>query len=129
MKQILQSYRSGELWLAEVPMAACGRGGALVRTRCSLVSAGTEKMLMSLAKKSLIAKVIGRVDEYKCDPERHDELVRWLEESFLVVMARIEIAAIPWEKVVAGFSEEDGEMVAGFYEHCLVHNRPNSTSR
>ena len=82
-----------------------------------------------LQKKSLIAKVTGRVDEYKCDPERHDELVRWLEESFLPLMARIEVAAIPWEKVIAGFSEEDGEMVAGFYEHCLVHNRPNSTSR
>jgi predicted dehydrogenase/threonine dehydrogenase-like Zn-dependent dehydrogenase len=65
MKQVLQSYRSGELWLAEVPMAACGRGGALVRTRCSLVSAGTEKMLLTLAKKSLLGKAKARPDLVK----------------------------------------------------------------
>ena len=65
MKQILQSYRTGELWQAEVPMAACGRGGALVRTRCSLVSAGTEKMLMTLAKKSLLGKAKARPDLVK----------------------------------------------------------------
>jgi predicted dehydrogenase/threonine dehydrogenase-like Zn-dependent dehydrogenase len=65
MKQVLQSYRTGELWLAEVPMAACGRGGALVRTRCSLVSAGTEKMLLTLAKKSLLGKAKARPDLVK----------------------------------------------------------------
>ena len=65
MKQVLQSYRTGELWLAEVPMAACGRGGVLVRTRCSLVSAGTEKMLMTLAKKSLLGKAKARPDLVK----------------------------------------------------------------
>lgn len=62
MKQILQSYRSGELWLAEVPIAACKPGGVLVRTHRSLVSAGTEKMVMSLAKKSLIGKARARPD-------------------------------------------------------------------
>ena len=62
MKQILQSYRSGELWLAEVPVPACGRGGVLVRTRSSVVSAGTEGMLLALAKKSLIGKARARPD-------------------------------------------------------------------
>ena len=37
MRQILQSYRTGELWLTEVPVPACGRGGAVVRTRSSVV--------------------------------------------------------------------------------------------
>ncbi|MCP5041701.1 MAG: hypothetical protein GY944_11790 [bacterium] len=49
MKQILQSYRSGELWLAEVPVPSVGEHGVLVQTAHSLVSAGTE-----LAKKSLL---------------------------------------------------------------------------
>ena len=62
MKQILQSYRTGELWLAEVPVPACGRGGVLVRTRSSVVSAGTEGMLLALAKKSLIGKARARPD-------------------------------------------------------------------
>ena len=62
MKQIFQSYRTGELWLAEVPVPACGQGGVLVRTRSSVVSAGTEGMLLSLAKKSLLGKARARPD-------------------------------------------------------------------
>ena len=31
MKQIIQSYRTGELWLAEVPAPAPRAGGAIVR--------------------------------------------------------------------------------------------------
>lgn len=62
MKQILQSYRTGDLWLAEVPVPACGRGGGLVRTRSSVVSAGTEGMLLSLAKKGLLGKARARPD-------------------------------------------------------------------
>ncbi|MCP3917055.1 MAG: Gfo/Idh/MocA family oxidoreductase [bacterium] len=65
MRQILQSYRSGELWLAEVPTPACRPGGVLVRTRRSVVSAGTERMLSSLARKSLIGKARARPDLVK----------------------------------------------------------------
>ena len=65
MKQILQSYRTGELWLAEVPVPACRRGGVLVRTQCSLVSAGTEKILLDLAKKNLLSKAWARPDQVR----------------------------------------------------------------
>lgn len=65
MKQVLQSYRSGELWLADVPVPATEAGSVLVRTRCSLVSAGTEKMMMTLAKKSLLGKARARPDLVK----------------------------------------------------------------
>ena len=62
MKQVLQSQRRGELWLAEVPAPACGRGGVLVSTRCSVISAGTERMLLELGKKSLLGKARARPD-------------------------------------------------------------------
>lgn len=62
MKQIIQSYRTGEMELAEVPIPACDDNGILVRTACSLVSAGTEKMLVDLAKKSLVGKAAARPD-------------------------------------------------------------------
>ena len=62
MKQILQSYRSGELWLADVPSPAPRGGGAVVRTATSLVSAGTERMITELAKKSLLGKARERPD-------------------------------------------------------------------
>ncbi len=65
MKQLLQSYRTGELWLAEVPAPRCASGGVVVRTRFSVISAGTEKMLMELAKKSLLAKARARPDLVK----------------------------------------------------------------
>ena len=65
MKQILHSYRSGELWLAEVPVPTCRLGGVLVRTRSSLVSAGTEKMALDFARKSLLAKVRARPDQVR----------------------------------------------------------------
>lgn len=60
MKQLLQSYRSGELWMAEVPAPSCRDGGVLVRTRHSVVSMGTERALLALARKSLIGKVRAR---------------------------------------------------------------------
>ena len=62
MKQVLQSQRKGELRLAEVPVPACGAGGVLVRTRSSVISAGTERMLLDLGKKSLLGKARARPD-------------------------------------------------------------------
>lgn len=84
MKQILQSYRSGELWLAEVPTSACKAGGLLVRTRNSLVSAGTEKMVIGMAKKSLLGKARARPDLVKQVIKRvkSDGLAPTLEKVF-----------------------------------------------
>ena len=62
MKQVLQSWRSGELWLAEVPTPSCGPGRVLARTTCSVLSAGTERMLRSLARKGLVGKARLRPD-------------------------------------------------------------------
>lgn len=62
MKQIIQSYRTGELWLADVPCPAPRTGGVVVRTVASLVSAGTERMIVELAKKSLLGKAQARPD-------------------------------------------------------------------
>lgn len=63
MKQVLQSYRSGELWLAEVPTPTCLRNGVKVRVESSLVSAGTEKRMIDLAKANLVQKARKRPDQ------------------------------------------------------------------
>lgn len=65
MKQLIQSFKTGELGLFEVPAPVCGENGALVQTTVSLVSAGTEKMLVDFAKKSLLAKAKDRPDLVK----------------------------------------------------------------
>lgn len=62
MKQILQNMRTGEMTVSEVPAPALRGPGALVQTRCSLISAGTEKGVMELAKKSLLGKARERPD-------------------------------------------------------------------
>jgi polar amino acid transport system substrate-binding protein len=62
MKQVEQSYRTGELKLVEVPAARAAEGSLLVATRVSLISSGTEKQLMNLAKASLAGKAMARPD-------------------------------------------------------------------
>jgi predicted dehydrogenase/threonine dehydrogenase-like Zn-dependent dehydrogenase len=66
MKQLIQSYSSGELQLIETPIPQhVGRGAVLVRTRCSLVSAGTERAMIDIARKSLLGKALARPDWVK----------------------------------------------------------------
>lgn len=65
MKQVLQNVKSGELELADAPAPAAFDGGAAVRTRSSIISAGTEKMLIELASKSLLGKAQARPDLVK----------------------------------------------------------------
>ena len=62
MRQLFQSYKTGKLTLAEVPMGLPGRGELLVATVASVVSAGTEKSMVELARKSLLGKALARPD-------------------------------------------------------------------
>lgn len=65
MKQIVQNYRTGALYLESVPTPQCRAGGVLVRTVYSLVSSGTERMKVDQARMSLIAKAKARPDKVK----------------------------------------------------------------
>jgi len=62
MKQLIQSYKTGELRLVELPVPSVKRGHILVKTMASLVSIGTEKHMIEMAKKSLLGKAIARPD-------------------------------------------------------------------
>jgi len=62
MKQVLQSYKTGELSVVNVPSPAVRPGRVLVRNVASLVSAGTEKHMLEMAKKSLAGKALARPD-------------------------------------------------------------------
>ncbi|MEM7004587.1 MAG: bi-domain-containing oxidoreductase [Pseudomonadota bacterium] len=62
MKQVEQNYRTGKLRVAEVPAPLVSSGGLLVATQVSLISSGTEKQLMDLAKASLAGKAMARPD-------------------------------------------------------------------
>jgi len=56
MRQVLQNLSSGETEIVEVPRPVCGSGKVLIETRSTLVSAGTERMLVEFGKAGLIAK-------------------------------------------------------------------------
>jgi polar amino acid transport system substrate-binding protein len=62
MKQVLQNFRSGVLKVDDVPETVCKSGGVLVTNVASLISAGTEKMAIDLAQKSLVGKAKERPD-------------------------------------------------------------------
>jgi len=62
MKQLLQNIHNGVTEVVEVPIPQVQMGMALVHTRASLVSAGTERMLVEFAGKSLVGKALSRPD-------------------------------------------------------------------
>lgn len=56
MKQILQNLGSGKLEIADVPCPEPQPGELLIRTSASLISAGTERMLVEFGKANLLNK-------------------------------------------------------------------------
>lgn len=65
MKQILQNLSSGETLLADVPAPKVRRGHLLIETEASLVSLGTEKMLIDFGKANLLDKARQQPEKVK----------------------------------------------------------------
>lgn len=60
MKQILQHLQSGEIEVADVPCPAVGQLMVLIQTSRSLISTGTERMLMEFGKAGWMIKGDGQ---------------------------------------------------------------------
>lgn len=103
MKQVIQSARSGKLSLKDVPEPKVRSGHLLVRTTASLISAGTERMIIDFAKKSLAGKAKERPDLVRkvLDKARRDGIAA----TFRAVMARLD------EPLPLGYSAA-GEVLA-----------------
>ncbi len=84
MKQLLQNLRTGETSIADVPIPTPKPGTALVRTAASLVSAGTERMLVEFAEKSLVGKARSRPDLVRqvMDKARREGLLTTVDAAF-----------------------------------------------
>lgn len=82
--------RSGELSVADVPPPICRPGHLLVRTTASLISAGTEKSKVDLARKSLLGKARERPDLVRkvIDKARSEGLA----STFTAVKAKLDTA-------------------------------------
>ena len=65
MRQILQNLSSGETRLATVPAPSIGRGQVLIRTHCSLISIGTERMMVEFGQANLLDKARQQPEKVK----------------------------------------------------------------
>lgn len=65
MKQIIQDLKNGETILEEVPVPLVKSGHVLIKTTRSLVSLGTERMLVEFGKANFIQKARQQPDKVK----------------------------------------------------------------
>ena len=84
MLQIVTNFRTGETKLNEVPAPTLERGHLLIATRRTLVSQGTEKMLVQFGKASLFQKARSQPAKVRhvLDKIRTDGLLPTVEAVF-----------------------------------------------
>jgi predicted dehydrogenase len=111
VKQIVQNARSGEITLAEVPAPKPAEGQVLVRNRFSLVSPGTDALVLEFGQKSLLGKARSR-------PDLVAQVTRKLRQdgvraTYRAVLGRLD-AFQPLGYSSAGIVEAAGPGVASF---------------
>jgi len=124
MKQILQNLRTGMSELADVPTPLCRPGHLLIATRRSLISAGTERMLVEFSRANLLAKAKAQPEKVRqvLDKIKSDGLLPTLEAVF----ARLD-QPLPLGYCNAGVVLEVGQDVTGFsVGGRLVSNGPHA---
>ncbi|MCD6201359.1 MAG: bi-domain-containing oxidoreductase [Bacteroidales bacterium] len=62
MKQLIQNFKTGELYVDNVPVPSIFRGMVLVENEYSIISAGTERGTVKVAQSNLIGKAKQRPD-------------------------------------------------------------------
>jgi predicted dehydrogenase/threonine dehydrogenase-like Zn-dependent dehydrogenase len=84
MKQLLQNLRDGKTTVQEVPIPQVRKGFILVRNAISLVSAGTERMVVEFAEKNLFEKARSRPDLVRqlIDKARRDGFLTTIDAAF-----------------------------------------------
>ena len=124
MKQLLQRLDTGGTSLAEVPTPMAGGVSLVVETRASVVSAGTERMLVEFGRANLLEKARAQPDKVKqvLDKVRTEGLAPTME----AVRAKLD-APIPLGYCSAGVVTEVGSRAGGFIPgDRVVTNGPHS---
>ncbi|MGE0581157.1 MAG: bi-domain-containing oxidoreductase [Steroidobacteraceae bacterium] len=111
MKQLLQSLKSGTTEVATVPCPAVKQGQLLIASSRTLVSAGTERMLVDFGKASLIGKVRQQPDKVRMVLEKMktDGLLPTIE----AVLNKLD-QPLPMGYCNVGVVSEVGDAVSGF---------------
>ena len=84
MKQILQSLKTGATEVADVPCPAAKRGHLLIQTSRTLVSVGTERMMVDFGKAGWIEKARQQPDKVRMvlDKMKTDGIMPTIEAVF-----------------------------------------------
>ncbi len=142
MKQIIQSFKTGETILENIPAPQVRKGNVLIQTSRSLVSLGTERMLVEFGRSNLISKARQQPDRVKqvLDKIKTEGLVPTLEAVFNKLGEPLPLGYCNAGKVIAvgdGVSEfKVGDRVASNGHHAefvcipknLVVQIPNEVS-
>lgn len=132
MKQIIQSFKTGKTILEEVPAPQVARGTVLIQTTRSLVSLGTERMLVEFGKSNLISKARQQPDKVKqvLDKIKTEGLVPTLEAVFNKLGEPLPLGYCNVGKVIAvgeGVSEfKVGDRVASNGQHAEFVSIPKN---
>lgn len=132
MKQLIQDLKSGQTKLEEVPVPLVKSGSVLIKTTHSLVSLGTEKMLVEFGKANLIAKAKSQPDKVKMvlDKMKSDGLMPTLEAVFNKLNEPLPLGYCNVGEVIAvgkGVSEfKVGDRVASNGAHAEVVQVPKN---
>jgi len=123
VKQIIQSFKTGQTILEEVPAPQVSKGNVLIQTTRSLVSLGTERMLVEFGKSNLISKARQQPDKVKqvLDKIKTEGLMPTLEAVFNKLGEPLPLGYCNVGKVIAvgeGVSEfKVGDRVASNGQH------------
>src|SRR5262245_20196685 len=111
MKQVLQHLRDGRIELADIPCPAVRPGHLLIQSSATLISAGTERMLVEFGRGSLLAKARSQPEKVRqvMQKIRTDGLLPTLEAVF----SRLD-EPLPLGYCNAGRVVEVGRDVEGF---------------
>lgn len=124
MRQVLQSLADGKVALEEIPVPAVSPGTLLVRTSRSLISAGTERMLVDFGRAGWLEKARQQPEKVRqvIDKVRADGLLPTLE----AVRSKLEQPIAPGY-CNAGMIVGRGAGVSGFSEgDRVVSNGPHA---
>jgi len=130
MKQIIQSFKTGETLLEEVPAPVVSNGHILIQSTYTLVSLGTERMLVEFGRSNLISKARQQPDKVKevLNKIKTEGLLPTLEAVFNKLGEPLPLGYCNVGKVIAigegvqGFSI--GDRVASNGQHAEVVSVP-----
>ena len=132
MKQIIQSFKTGKTILEEVPAPQVKRGQVLIQTTKSLVSLGTERMLVEFGKSNLISKARQKPDKVKqvVDKIKTEGLMPTVEAVFNKLGEPLPLGYCNVGKVIAvgeGVSDfQIGDRVASNGQHAEFVSIPKN---